>query len=199
MPEAVFDHSEVLAALKHAALDAWNKLRSLDPPEHVYGLILYEGAEHGYVCASGFTEDGLDRVTEEYRRGEWGEEYEGPEGREMLRWSAQDSPHHALAEVSSPPLLSGDELYADGTSWADDDGADERYKRAVRALCVQALHELDENGVFADRRVDLTLYIEDRDGSETLEEIREIVADLNPAAVAERFDDYLRRVAELDS
>ena len=70
MSEVLFDHDAVLEALKRAVLDAWQRLQSLEPAEQVYGLLLYEGAEYGYVCVTGFTEEGLDRVAAQYRRGE---------------------------------------------------------------------------------------------------------------------------------
>lgn len=190
MPDVEFDRNAVLAALKQATVTAWERMTSLDPPETIYGLMLYEGAEYGYVCVSAFTEEGLDRTVAEYRSGEWAHDYEGDDGREALRWSAQDSPHHVITEIGTPPLLSSDEIYRSDAPWIGDDEADERYKAGIRALCMQTLSELDDEGRFGDRRDTLTILIEDRDGMETAEECRDIIERLNPPAVVKRYDEF---------
>lgn len=190
MGDPDFDHDAVVTALMAATVSGWERMVALDPPESIYGLMLYEGAEYGYVCVTAFTEEGLDRITETSRLGQWGHLYEGDDGREGLRWSTQDSPYHVIAEVGSPPLLSSDDLYRSDAPWADDDEADERYKATIRELCQQALEILDREGRFGARRDELTLLIEDRDGSETIEECRAIISRLNPPSALARYDAF---------
>jgi hypothetical protein len=201
MSDVDFDRDAALAGLKQAAVDGWRHMMELDPPEQVYGFMLYEGAEYGYVCVTAFTEEGLDQVIDQ-ERSRGGREaiwYAGDDGRESMRWGTQESPHHVIAEVGPPSILSSEQLYASDAPWADDDEADERYKAEIRRLCMQALRELDEDGLFSANRDALTLLIEDRDGSESEEERRAIVAELNPPIVCERDDRFwaaLKRVQD---
>lgn len=167
------DEAAVLAALEDAVRSAWSTVAALDPPEQTYGLVLYEGAEHGYVCVTAMTEEGLDRVTAEYR-----ERY-GEHDREDLRWSVPDSPHHVVAEVGQPPLP---------------DEADVDQVARVRDLCRQAFTELDAEGLFTPDRERLTLMLLSRDEVETVAELRADVAALNPPEVAERYDAHLRSI-----
>ena len=105
-----------------AAESAWKQVATLN--ETPYGLMMYEGAEYGYVCVSAFTEEGLDRVVEEYRQGQGADMYQGESGRNgasaaqpVGAWQVpepSDSPQHALVRVSPP--LKGDRQASAGAS-----------------------------------------------------------------------------------
>lgn len=167
---------------------AWRTIKAHAPHERPYGIVLYEGAEHGYVCVTPFTEEALDRTVAKYRAGQWAEDYEGDPGRESLRWSAPDCPYHVTAEVGCPPLVDGTDQYELWKEWGEDDRPFLQYREAVRGLCFDALAQVDRGGLFGTDRSAMTLVVEDRDGRETDEEIRGIIERLNPPAALERYD-----------
>jgi hypothetical protein len=185
-----FDADAVREALAKAIRDGWQTLKANAPDEHPYGMVLYEGADYGYVCVTPFTEEGLDRTVARYREGEWGDEYQGDQGRESLRWSTPDCPYHVTSEIGSPPLVSSDTTHELWKSWGEDSGPIEAYKEAIRELCMEALEQVDREGLFGVDRPAMTLMIEDRDGRESVEEFREIVARLNPPVVLDRYNQW---------
>lgn len=187
-----FDAGAVHAALRAAALDAWHQVTSVTPSEQVYGLALYDGSEYGYILVTPFTEEGLDRVVAKYRSSRWAAKYlrEGEDGREFLRWSAADSPHHHAAAVESPPLVSSDAQFEMWDRWGEDDAPFHAYRAAIRDICVAVLRELDRDGAFGPARSTITLLVLDRDGWDCDQEVRDSVAMLNPPEVVERFDSF---------
>ncbi|MFC2177134.1 DUF4303 domain-containing protein [Actinomycetota bacterium] len=183
-----FDADAVRDALRDAVHQAWTLITSVSPAEQIYGLMLYEGAEYGYVCVTPFTEEGLDRVTAKYRSGRFASSYQGDAGRESLRWSAPDSPYHVLAEVSSPPLVSSETQYRLWQEWHEDHVPLARYRDQIRGSCIEVLQGLDHEGLFCPSRKAITLMVLNRDGRESAEEARAMVATLNPPAVLARYD-----------
>lgn len=183
-----FDRAVVMDALLDAAESAWKQVATLN--ETPYGLMMYEGAEYGYVCVSAFTEEGLDRVVEEYRQGQGADMYQGESGRNGLRWSAPDTPYHVLAEVSAPPLLSSDAVAEACNGWDDWEPA-YVYFNGVGELCIVALERLDEDGFFGAARDGMTLLLLSRNETESREELVGIARRLNPRPIADLFESQL--------
>lgn len=183
-----FDPEAVQVALVEVLRSAWQTIKTNSPSERPYGIVLYEGADHGYVCVTPFTEEALDRTVAEYRNGPSSAEYEGDLGRESLRWSTPDCPYHVMTEVGCPPLISSEDLYELWKALDRDEEPFREYRVAVRRACLDALAQVDREGLFGADRGAMTLMIEDRDGRETVEEIREIIGGLNPPDALERYE-----------
>lgn len=183
MPDIDFDADAVVDALKNACRNACTELARRAPDESAYGLMLYNGCIYGYICVTLFTDEGLERTLDSYRRGPLAHLFRSGEAdREGLRWGACDSPYHALARVTAPPLLTYEVVMDDEDSLLDN------YEETIHALCVQALLELDIAGFYGERRNEMTLTVLTRDESESDDDWRSMVYALNPPEVTARWE-----------
>jgi hypothetical protein len=179
-PRIEYDAAAVEQALRLAVGEALQVVSASAPGECLYGLSVYEGIEHGYICITPFTDEGLERVLDEHRRGRWADDYQTGDAAEGLRWSAPDSPFHAAAAIDCPPLVSGEDQYRLWQSWDQDDAPLRKYRDEVRELCFTTLETMDREGRFEALRPHLTLLVQDRDERESADELDAIRRRLNP-------------------
>jgi hypothetical protein len=180
------DLDAVRAALRTAVVEALERMAAEHGDERLYGLSLYDGSEYGYVCVTPHTEEALDRRTEEYRRRS--PDALGRSGREGLRWSVPDSPYHQLAGVGCPPLVSDEDQYDLWEAWEEDDEPLHAYRRSIREVCLEVLRAVDAEGRSGADRAEVTLMVVDRDEVESIDELRAMIASLNPPALLARYD-----------
>jgi hypothetical protein len=160
---------------------AWATLSSRHPGERFYSFGLYTTDLAEYLLVTASTEDGLSEVTQRYVTEKGGD----PGAQRMaLRWSPCDSPLHGEGEALLPETArirrAGPDPCAD-TPEADDANA------LIFDVAIQALRQLDADGVFGQglERAQLVLGIWKGDQSD--EERIEFASLLNPRPVAERF------------
>jgi hypothetical protein len=160
---------------------AWATLRSRHPGERFYSFGLYTTDLAEYLLVTASTEEGLSEVTQRYVTEKGGD----PGAQRMaLRWSPCDSPLHGEGEALLPETArirrAGPDPCAD-TPEADDANA------LIFDVAIQALRQLDADGVFGQglERAQLVLGIWKGDQSD--EERIEFASLLNPRPVAERF------------
>jgi len=160
---------------------AWATLRGRHPGERFYSFGLYTTDLAEYLSVTASTEEGLSEVTQRYvtRTGR-----DADAQRMTLRWSPCDSPLHSEGEsllAETARLRGAGPDPCEDTPEADDANA------LIFDVAIQALRQLDAEGVFGQglERAQLVLGIWKGDQSD--EERIEFASLLNPRAVAERF------------
>jgi hypothetical protein len=160
---------------------AWATLRGRHPGERFYSFGLYTTDLAEYLSVTASTEEGLSEVTQRYVTRNGGD----PAAQRLsLRWSPCDSPLHGEGEAllgETARIRRAGPDPSDDTPEADDANA------LIFDVAIQALRQLDAEGVFGQglERAQLVLGIWKGDQSD--EERIEFASLLNPRAVAERF------------
>jgi hypothetical protein len=188
-----------LSTLRDELRAAWHAFRAQPGHGQLYGFGVYTTDSASYLTATAFSECGLDAVVAKYLAGKFGQGRDPALLRESLRWSPADSPLHAVGvELLSRSDAIVQELDFEGR-WHEDDAEDDdeeapEFDEApdpevleVFRLAAQALHELDEDGLFghgADReRLVLCIW----EGDQSNEDRYRHAKTLNPPSVARRF------------
>jgi hypothetical protein len=166
---------------------AWATLRGQHPGERFYSFGLYTTDLAEYLSVTASTEEGLTEVTQRYVTASGGD----PDAqRTALRWNPCDSPLHIEGEALLPETgrlrRAGPDPCGD-TPEADDANA------MIFDVAIQALRQLDADGVFGQGHERAQLVLGIWKGDQSDEERIEFASLLNPRAVAERF---AREIAE---
>ncbi len=199
-----FDPDLLLTTLRTELRAAWARLQSDHGAEGLYGFGIYTTSELSYLNVTAFSNAGLDKVTERYVTAT--EHFKGKDRtliHESLRWSPCDSPLHEigcemlpetakLIQCLDPALEENQELSGDDED--DDDFDDEWWDpRVLKSfdLCIQALQEMDAEGLFGTGEMResfvLCLWKGDQSNIERYEHAKK----LNPASVTKRFGEQL--------
>ncbi len=162
---------------------AWATLRGRHPGERFYSFGVYTTELADYLSVTASTEEGLSEVSQRYVT-ETGSDPAAQ--RVALRWSPTDSPLHREGREL---LVGSDRLRQRGEGpepYDDTPEADEAIA-LIFDVAIQALRQLDAEGVFGEglERAQLVLGIWKGDQSD--EERIEFASLLNPRPVAERF------------
>jgi hypothetical protein len=160
---------------------AWSTLLGKHPGERFYSFGLYTTDLADYLMVTASTEEGLSDITQRYvtKTGS-----DPSTQRASLRWSPADSPLHAEGEGL---LAESDRLRREGNNPYDDTPDADEAISLVFDVAIQALQQLDREGVFGEgmQRSQLVLGIWKGDQSD--DERIEFASVLNPRPVAERF------------
>ena len=167
---------------------AWSTLLGKHPGERFYAFGLYTTDLADYLMVTASTEEGLSEITQRYVT-QTGSDPTAQ--RAALRWSPADSPLHAEGEGL---LAASDRLRREGNNPYDDTPDADEAIALVFDVAIQALQQLDREGVFGEgvERSQLVLGLWKGDQSD--DERIEFASLLNPRPVAERF---ARETAEL--
>jgi hypothetical protein len=166
---------------------AWETLRQKHPSEHFYAFGLYTTTLASYLMVTASTDEGLETVTQDYVKRYGGD----PKlQRASLRWSTCDSPIH-LEGKSLLPISSI--LRCEGPDPEDDELDSDAFIDSIFEAAVEALRQLDRDGVFGAglERDGLVLGI--WKGDQSNEDRIKFARMLNPDAVVDR---YARELAQ---
>ena len=162
---------------------AWTTLRGRHPGERFYSFGVYTTELADYLSVTASTEEGLSEVSQRYVT-ETGSDPAAQ--RVALRWSPTDSPLHREGREL---LADSDRLRreGEGPEPSDDTPEADEAIALIFDAAIQALRQLDAEGVFGEglERAQLVLGIWKGDQSD--EERIEFASLLNPRPVAERF------------
>jgi Domain of unknown function (DUF4303) len=185
MPQ--IDRDALDATLRAELRAAWTTLRGRHPGERFYSFGLYTTELADCLSVTAGTEEGLSEVSQRYGTGTGGDP---AAQRVALRWSPTDSPLHAEGREL---LVDSDRLCREGPEPSDDTPEADEAIALIFDVAIQALRQLDAEGVFGAgvERAQLVLGIWKGDQSD--EERIEFASLLNPRPVAERF---AREIAE---
>ena len=174
MTRLALDEQETLDALKRTVQDGWAAFLSRAPGESVYALSFCYMIEHGYASVAIFTEEEFTR-----RRSV---------ATMIDRFWPPDAAYMDLASTGTPPLLTPADwdpiCEADGDPYFRDWAPYVEYATTVRALLIRSLREVDELGLFGDRRNEMIVKIDDLQGEDTVDDMIAAIRQLNPAEIA---------------
>lgn len=181
-PSAVIRASGLHAAAKSDLAAAWQDLRAQAGDERIYGFGFYTTYYASYLAYTAFTEEGLDKVADEYvarsenKTDQPATSFEAE--RTALRWSPADSPRHGDMLSHASPIAQGlsgafDEL---------DDLAD--WMESYYDTLAEVLNELADEGLFGvPRSVVLNIW----EGDQSAQDRKRFARRCNPPELAERF------------
>ncbi len=201
------DSPLLLSTLRTELRGAWTTLAAAHAQDRLYGFGVYTTDSASYLMVTAFSEAGLAQCVSDYAGSKRGKGKDPELQRVSLRWSPCDSPLH---EEGSGLLPESDrivqELDVEGGGADEDDGDfdgeddeddyfdDEEQDPAVGEvlrIAVQALQEMDRDGLFgtgADReRLVLCVWKGDQSNIER----HEFAKALNPPTVAKRFGEEM--------
>ncbi len=204
MPE--FEPTQLLATLRTELRSAWATIHAAHAHDQLYGFGVYTTDTASYLMVTAFSQAGLEAGVARFLASKRGQGQDGALQRETLRWSPCDSPLHEEGEDLLPEsdalvqeLDAGDgdeEDENDDDFDEDDDDFDESDEvdpaiDAVFDVAVQALQEMDHEGLFGvgAERERLVLCVWKGDQSNV--ERYEFAKTLNPPAVARRFGEEM--------
>jgi hypothetical protein len=161
---------------------AWLTLQRAHPAEQFYAFGIYTAPLAEYLMVTASTEEGLSVATAGYLAKSGGDP---ALMRASLRWSPCDSPLH---EEGTGLLPASERLRNAGPDPYEDTQEAEDAVTLVFDVAVEALKQLDDEGLFgaaADRsRLVLGIWIGDQSDAERIR----LVAKLNPKPVVQRFE-----------
>ncbi len=181
---ASLDSVALCRSLADSLRQGWQSFRSEHPDETVYGVGVYSCPMATYVGMTLFSEEGLTEAAASYA----GPDGELDEQRKQLRWSPCDSPHHMWAEA----CFDGAQAVLDAAPNPYGPGADSAsHVQSAFAAFVQALRELDREGLFGDGlgRPLLSIWCGDQSDADRIDFARQ----LNDATLVSRFEDEIAR------
>ena len=207
MPE--LDSSLLLSTLRTELRAAWKAIHAAHAQDRLYGFGVYTTDSAGYLMVTAFSEAGLDAAVADSLASKRGQGRDPALQRQCLRWSPADSPLH---EEGADLLPESNQLVQELEAPADEDddfGADDFDEDAdfddvdvddvdldaaaaeVFEICVQALQEMDEEGLFGTgaERERLVLCVWKGDQSNL--ERHDFAKMLNPPTVAKRFGEEM--------
>ena len=205
MPE--FDSTLLLATLRTELRAAWATIHAAHAQDQLYGFGVYTTDAASYLMVTAFSEAGLEAGVASYLASKRGKGQDAALQRETLRWSPCDSPLHEAGEDLLPEsdalvqeLDAGGGDEEDGEDEDDFDEDDDDFDEsdetdpalaAVFDVAVQALQEMDHDGLFGvgAERERLVLCVWKGDQSNV--ERYEFAKALNPPAVARRFGEEM--------
>jgi hypothetical protein len=160
---------------------AWETLRRAHPTERFYAFGVYTTAVVDYLAVTASTEEALAVATQRYV-----ERYGGdPALRSAaLRWSPVDSPLH---EEGESLLAASDDLRQQGPDPYDESPEADAAIALVFEVAVEALRELDRQGVFGSGAERARVVLGIWQGDQSDEERVDFVRKLNPGPVVARF------------
>jgi len=191
----ILDSHALLATLRDELRAAWHTFRSLPGHERLYGFGVFTVDSAACLMAAGFSEHGLDAAVSRCLATPRGRARDPAQLRECLRWSPADSPLHAVGAKLLPRSDAMVREPAFEARWDDAEDPDgpafgapwDPAALEVFQLAMQALRELDVEGLFGHgaERERLVLCIWEGDQSD--EARFKYARLLNPASVARRF------------
>lgn len=208
------DTTALLATLRDELRAAWLKLRADHGQDELYGFGVYTTDVASYLTVTAFSERGLDAAVaravaafapkgREAKLRKFALEQGGtPDDprlqRQALRWSAGDSPLHALGERSLARSDAIVQSYDLESGWADDgDLDDDEFEDMLEAgepaidevfrVLQQALSDLDREGLFGIGAERERLVLSIWQGDQSNVSRYEFAKALNPPAVTARF------------
>jgi hypothetical protein len=206
MPE--LDSSLLLSTLRAELRAAWTAIHAAHAQDGLYGFGVYTTDSASTLTVTAFSEAGLDAAVADTLAGKRGKGRDPALQRQSLRWSSADSPlHEEGADLLPESNLLVEELAGEADEDDDfdaddfdedadfddvDDGEDlDAAAAEVFEIAVQALQEMDEEGLFGAgaERERLVLCVWKGDQSNL--ERHDFAKMLNPAAVAKRFGEEL--------
>lgn len=199
-----YDEDAAVPALAEGLRRYWREFLEVRPDERVYGVGFYDSFEHGHADVLVYTEEGLAREAADHgfdpATARWvGTPYllnrpdltvpPMPDGMSSEDYMRESDLHTGC--VGSPGVLSSDEIDAAFDAIVGEDGDDDDweepcddYTARARACCVRALRLVADEGLFGDRLAAITLLVASESGEHDAETVRQ----LNPFAVAERYE-----------
>ncbi|HEY9027646.1 MAG TPA: DUF4303 domain-containing protein [Burkholderiaceae bacterium] len=191
----ILDSHVLLATLRDELRAAWHTFRSLPGHERLYGFGVFTIDSAAWLMATGFSEHGLDAAVSRTLASRRGRERDPAQLRDCLRWSPADSPLHVVGAKLLPRSDAIVRALDFEARWDDDEDPDDPEfdelwdpeVLEVFQLAMQALRELDVEGLFGHgaERERLVLCIWEGDQSD--EARFKYARLLNPASVARRF------------
>ena len=207
MPE--LDSSLLLSTLRAELRAAWTAIHAAHAQDGLYGFGVYTTDSASYLMVTAFSEAGLEAAVAESLASKRGKGRDPVLQRQSLRWSPVDSPLHEEgadllpesnqlvqeleAEADEDDDFDGDDFDEDADfDDVDDDGeVIDSAVAEVFEIAVEALQEMDEEGLFGSsvERERLVLCVWKGDQSNL--ERHDFAKMLNPPAVAKRFGDEM--------
>ena len=207
MPE--LDSSLLLSTLRAELRAAWTAIHAAHAQDGLYGFGVYTTDSASYLMVTAFSEAGLEAAVAESLASKRGKGRDPVLQRQSLRWSPGDSPLHEEgadllpesnqlvqeleAEADEDDDFDGDDFDEDADfDDVDDDGeVIDSAVAEVFEIAVEALQEMDEEGLFGSgvERERLVLCVWKGDQSNL--ERHDFAKMLNPPAVAKRFGDEM--------
>ena len=133
-------------------LAGFRRIRDAHPKNKFYCFAFYTNGEFNYVVLTASTYEGLDNVSQEYKKKTPYKAMSIEDLRLALKWSPCDSPLHGAAEdvlTAHDPLMQGVAAELDRRFDLEDDGKSfDEFAAEVRTCFAKALKRIDAEGVF---------------------------------------------------
>ena len=206
MPE--LDSSLLLSTLRAELRAAWTAIHAAHAQDGLYGFGVYTTDSASTLTVTAFSEAGLDAAVADLLASKRGQGRDPALQRQSQRWSPADSPLHEEgadllpesnqlvqeleAEADEDDDFEGDDFDEDADFADVDDGEDlDAAAAEVFEIVVQALQEMDEEGLFGAGAERERLVLCVLKGDQSNLERHDFAKMLNPAAVAKRFGDEM--------
>jgi hypothetical protein len=161
-------------------LIGFKRIREAHPKDRFYCFAFYTSGEFSFVALTASTDEGLDRVAQEYKKNPRYSAMSIADLKTDLKWSPDDSPLHGAAEdvlTALEPLLAGTTAELRRRS---DEKSYYEFAAQLRACFANALTRIDAEGVFGSGEERKKVVVNLLMGDQSYEDRIEFAERVNP-------------------
>lgn len=177
LQHALYEHGKV--AILHA--------RALRPNDTFYSFAFYTSEEFAYAFMTAASHEGLDEVVTAYLQKPQYANQSLVKLRQSLKWSPCDSPLHGLYELISEELDHIMSEVSEAYLAIDDDRKSGRFADEIEASFLNALQQLDSEGLMGTSEQRNGLVLNMLMGDQSDEDRLRLASFVNPPAVVVAF------------